>query len=166
MRGTLLASLALAVPYVAAHPTKAQGSSLSKRSVDLDAFRPKIESVYSDKNLVEETPLARRDPKPEILARNQVRRTAPGSDFRLVESYTGTNGVTHFYYKQTFNGVDVAFGDFNVNVSIPTVETLQDHVLTEYRLLLMARSSLTEALSSRSLCSLPRARPRRTPGTL
>lgn len=132
MRGVLLGSLALAVPYVAAHPARAQSSSgLTKRSVDLDSFRPKIESVYVEEGAVEQDGLARRDPSPEILARNQVRRTAPGSDFRLVYSYTGSNGVTHFYYKQTFNDVDVAFGDFNVNVSGITViswETSSDKV--------------------------------------
>lgn len=121
MRGILLGSLALAIPYVAAHPYKAQGSSsLTKRAVDLDSFRMKINSAYTETAAVDEETksLSRRDPSPENVATNLVKKTSPGAKFRLVESYTGDNGISHFYFRQTFNDLDVAFGDFNVNVSI------------------------------------------------
>lgn len=47
-----------------------------------------------------------------------VKAVAPGAEFRLAEDhYTSSDGITHVYFKQRIHGMDVANGDFNVNVS-------------------------------------------------
>ncbi|PVI04691.1 extracellular metallo proteinase MEP [Periconia macrospinosa] len=41
----------------------------------------------------------------------------PDATFRLIDDhYVGTNGITHFYFRQTANDVDVQNADFNVNI--------------------------------------------------
>ncbi|KAF2748483.1 extracellular metallo proteinase MEP [Sporormia fimetaria CBS 119925] len=120
MRGSLLGALALALPFVHAHPTANPSRSLGVRRravVDLEQFRPKIVADFvanadivpeDDAGLVERTPVEK--------ATDKVKLTVMGATFRLVESYESSNGMTHVYFKQTANGIDIDNGDFNVNV--------------------------------------------------
>ena len=49
-----------------------------------------------------------------------VKKVAPNAEFRVgKDHYVGTNGVSHVYFRQTVNGLDVGNANFNVNVSIP-----------------------------------------------
>jgi len=46
-----------------------------------------------------------------------VKATVPGAQFRLVgDNYVGSNGIAHFYFKQTANDLDIDNADFNVNI--------------------------------------------------
>lgn len=125
MRSVLLASLAsLSAIGVRAHPHASQGrNGLSRRAVDLDAFRVKHAAAYMNVTEVQADPaidsstLTRRASAQEI-ADDLVKLTVPGATFRLAgDSYVGDNGIAHFYYKQTANGLDIDTADFNVNVS-------------------------------------------------
>src|SRR4051812_37635292 len=121
MRSFLLASLAslATIRGADAHPHVHARGALSRRGVDLDSFRPKVPSSYTNAAAVGSdasiNALTRRA-SAEDTATELVKKTAPNAEFRLVQSYTGTNGVAHFFYKQTANGVDIDNGDFNVNV--------------------------------------------------
>jgi extracellular elastinolytic metalloproteinase len=127
MKGLLFASLALSLQHVRAHPASTHSQSLAKRTVDLDSFRLKVAAEYVNSTAVDTgvvPTIERRGSSPEDTAIKLVKRIAKGAEFRLVESYTGDNGVTHFYFKQTANGVDIDNGDFNVNVSLYVQFTL------------------------------------------
>lgn len=121
MRSFILASLvSLSAIGVYGHPS-AHHAKLSRRGVDLDAFRVKVAAVYKNATAVEADPniptLARRA-NAEDIATELVKKTVPSATFRLVDDhYVGDNGVAHFYYKQTANGIDIDTADFNVNVS-------------------------------------------------
>lgn len=53
----------------------------------------------------------------EQVASELVAQIVPDAQFRLLnDHYVGTNGVAHFYYKQTVHGLDIDSGDFNVNI--------------------------------------------------
>lgn len=126
MRSVLLASLAsLSAIGVRAHPHASQGrNGLSRRAIDLDSFRVKHAAAYMNVTEVQADPaidsstLTRRASAQEI-ADDLVKLTVPGATFRLVDdSYIGDNGIAHFYYKQTANGLDIDTADFNVNVSL------------------------------------------------
>lgn len=55
----------------------------------------------------------------EETATELVKSTVPGATFRLSDDhYVGKNGISHFYFKQTANGLDIDNADFNVNVSV------------------------------------------------
>ena len=130
MRSFLLASLAsLSTVSVYGHPTShtshaSHGShSLTRRAVDLDSFRVKVATPYKNATAVQADPnipssvVKRADAKD--VATELVQTTVPGATFRLLDDhYVGTNGIAHFYYKQTVNGLDVDTADFNVNVRI------------------------------------------------
>lgn len=121
MRAALLTTLAsLGVIGINAHPTS-RSNTLGKRAVDLDAFRMRIKADYKNATQVSSDPsiasLTRRASAEEV-ATELVKKTVPGATFRLVgDHYVGTNGVAHFYFKQTANGLDIDNADFNVNVS-------------------------------------------------
>jgi extracellular elastinolytic metalloproteinase len=117
MRGILLGSLAaLTVQHINAHPLVPTAHGLGKRAVDLNAFRLKVASDYVNSTAVVTDPsFAPSDPKD--TATGLVKTTVPKATFRLVESYTGNNGVAHFYFRQTANDLDIDNADFNVNVS-------------------------------------------------
>jgi extracellular elastinolytic metalloproteinase len=54
---------------------------------------------------------------PEMVATDLVKVTIPGATFRLVDDhYVGSNGVAHYYFKQTANDLDIDNADFNVNI--------------------------------------------------
>lgn len=73
-----------------------------------------VAEVVADPNI---NTLAKRA-SAEDVATDLVKATIPDATFRLVkDSYVGDNGVAHFYFKQTANGLDIDTADFNVNVS-------------------------------------------------
>ena len=152
MRGLLLGTLAaLSVPYASAHPSARKQWGLAKRTVDLDAFRLKVASDYVNATAVVEDPpvvLSKRASAQDI-ATELVKKTVPGAKFRLVESYTGSNGITHVYFRQTANDLDIDNADFNVNVSIYFNETFVGRSLTQTRLPPMDRCSLSATPSTR-----------------
>jgi extracellular elastinolytic metalloproteinase len=120
---TSLVSLAilditLGHPYHGTH-------TLKRRAVNLDSFRMKIPVAYKNAKEVRSDPtinsLARRA-SIEDTATDLVKTTVPGASFRLIQSYVGTNGIAHFYFKQTAHGIDIDNGDFNVNVSVASVQ--------------------------------------------
>ena len=120
MRGILLGSLALAIHHVSAHPLSQSSQGLARRVVDLNAFRLKALSDYVNATTVDEEIVASfQKAAPKDTATDLVKTTVPGAQFRLVESYTGDNGVAHFYFRQTANGLDIDNADFNVNVCQP-----------------------------------------------
>jgi extracellular elastinolytic metalloproteinase len=132
MRSVLLASLAsLSAISVYGHPTTSwQGkSTLARRAVDLDAYRLKNAATYKNVAEVDADPsintLAKRASAQDV-ASDLVEQTVPGATFRLVgDSYVGNNGIAHFYFKQTANGLDIDTADFNVNVSNAQFSTLR-----------------------------------------
>ncbi len=127
MRSFLLTSIASigAINSVYAHPHSNHfgAGRLGRRTVDLDAFRLKVVPVYKNATAVItngtlSNALSTRD-TPEDVAAALIKSKIPGATFRLAgDHYTGQNGISHYYFKQTINGLDVDTGDFNVNVSI------------------------------------------------
>jgi extracellular elastinolytic metalloproteinase len=129
MRGTLIASLALSFHYAGAHPLSLTSNShLTKRIVDLTTFKSKVATNYTDSASVKSDSRLSINSRasPQDTATELVKKTVPGATFRLVESYIGTNGVTHVYFKQTANDLDIDNGDFNVNVSLSSVDVSRD----------------------------------------
>lgn len=119
MRGLLYASLALTVSSVGAHPHPQHSRSLSKRAVDLNAFRLNIASEYTNSTSVgagSSSDVAKQATI-EDTATDLVKKKVPTATIRFVESYTGTNSMSHAYFKQTANDIDIDNADFNVNVS-------------------------------------------------
>ncbi|KAJ5030369.1 Fungalysin metallopeptidase-domain-containing protein [Bipolaris maydis] len=123
MRSTLLASLAsLSAIGVFGHPhTSHSQNGLSKRAVNLDAFRIKHAAQYMNVTEVQEDPTIESSITKRATAQETadelVKATVPGATFRLAgDSYVGDNGIAHFYYKQTANGLDIDSADFNVNI--------------------------------------------------
>lgn len=127
MRSVLIATLAsVAAVGVYAHPQARNSASLSRRAIDLDKFRMVVKTEYKNATEVDADPTIptlRARASPEETATELVSAQAPDAEFRLsTDHYTGKNGVSHFYYKQTANGLDIDNADFNVNVRF--VETL------------------------------------------
>lgn len=152
MRGLLLGTLAvLSIPYTGAHPSSRKQWGVAKRTVDLDAFRLKVTSDYINATAVaEESPVVlNKRASAQDIATELVKETVPGAKFRLVQSYTGSNGITHVYFRQTANDLDIDNADFNVNVSIYFNETCVGRSLTQNRLVAMERYSLLETPSTR-----------------
>lgn len=121
MRSALIATLAsvAAIKGIHAHP-HTNGNSLARRAVDLDRFRMVVKTEYKNATEVVADPTI-----PTLRARATVEETAtelvaaqaPDAEFRLsTDHYVGKNGVAHFYFKQTANGLDIDNADFNVNV--------------------------------------------------
>jgi extracellular elastinolytic metalloproteinase len=125
MRSYLLASLATLATFktAQAHPHKAH--ALTRRGVDIDSYRMKFPVAYKNATAVvadPDIPTLTKRATAQDTATEMVKKSAPGTEFRLVEHYTGTNGISHFFYKQTAHGIDIDNGDFNVNVSIILVD--------------------------------------------
>ncbi|KAF2129686.1 extracellular metallo proteinase MEP [Dothidotthia symphoricarpi CBS 119687] len=122
MRSALLATLAslATIKGVHAHPASQVSRTLSRRGVDLDAFRMVVKTEYKNATEVDldpTIPTLRARATAEETATELVQTTAPGATFRLVnDHYVGTNGVAHYYFKQTANGLDIDNADFNVNI--------------------------------------------------
>lgn len=122
MRGLLLAAgLFSSAAVVRAHPTHgAAQPGLQRRTVDLNAFRLKSLTTYTNATETETHPDAASIVKRAdyvAAATELVQTTAPKATFRLVgDHYVGTNGIAHVNFKQTANGLDIDNADFNVNV--------------------------------------------------
>ncbi|KAI8712130.1 Extracellular metalloproteinase MEP [Fusarium sp. LHS14.1] len=104
-----------------AHPAKRQpnDSPLSKRGVDLDAFRLPELAKYVPQDEVPDISNARIAPSSDYTktAEEFVKSVVGKATFRLVsDHYVGTNGVAHVQFKQTVNDIDVDNADFNVNI--------------------------------------------------
>ena len=98
MRGLLLGTLAaLSIPYTSAHPSARKQWGVAKRTVDLDAFRLKVSSDYTNATaVIEDLPVAlNKRASAQDIATELVKETVPGAKFRLVESYTGKIGRAH-----------------------------------------------------------------------
>jgi extracellular elastinolytic metalloproteinase len=124
MRYSLLASLVIGASLTLAHPHAADHrdaykASLNKRSIDLNQYRTGASINYKASSI------AKTDSSLKVLKRGDYVETAtelvksvhPDSKFRIADSYIGTNGIGHVYFKQTVHGLDIDNSDFNVNVS-------------------------------------------------
>jgi extracellular elastinolytic metalloproteinase len=127
MRAAIITTLA-SLAAVHAHPASHSSRALNRRAVDLDAFRMVIQTDYKNATQVDADPTIptlRARATTEETATELVQSQAPGAKFRLVDDhYVGDNGVAHFYFKQTANGLDIDNADFNVNVSILEAEDI------------------------------------------
>jgi extracellular elastinolytic metalloproteinase len=107
----------------AAHPS-GHGTALSRRAIDIDAFRLTATSEYVNATIAAPSASLQRFKRADYLetATELVKSIANGATFRVVEDhYVGSNGVAHVNFKQTANGLDIDNADFNVNVGdIPT----------------------------------------------
>jgi extracellular elastinolytic metalloproteinase len=149
MRSFLLASLAslATIRSTQGHPALHSNRGISRRAIDLDSFRMKVPVAYTNATAVVADPsiptLARRSTA-EDTATELVKQIAPRATFRLVDNYVGTNGIAHFYFKQTANGLDVDNGDFNVNVSHHDQRELLIHSRTTLLPLTCSRVHITD----------------------
>lgn len=119
MRGLLLAALVSSAVQVGAHPVAESKHSLSRRTVDLDAFRLVSTTEYVNATEVEEKPGLRFSKRASYVdtATEFVKRTVPGATFRVInDHYVGDNGIAHVYLRQTAHDLDIDNADFNVNV--------------------------------------------------
>lgn len=58
---------------------------------------------------------------PEATATELVKALFKKAEFRLVDDhYTGTNGISHFHFRQMMADADIINADFNINVSTTT----------------------------------------------
>ena len=124
MRSAALLGLLGPAAHVMAHPAMAANpnakSYISKRSVDLEAFRLPEKAEYvstADVNVASKRAFVKRETYVET-AEAAVAELVPGATFRVVpDHYVGDNGIAHVYLKQTAHGLDIDNADFNVNVS-------------------------------------------------
>ncbi|RYP55110.1 hypothetical protein DL768_000229 [Monosporascus sp. mg162] len=120
MQSLLLLGL-LATAGVNAHPPHRQGKpGVQRRAVDLDKYRLKTVSHYSNTESTSTNPglrLLKRATYIETAA-ELAKSVAPDAEFRLVDDhYVGNNGVAHVNFKQTAHGLDIDNADFNVNIA-------------------------------------------------
>lgn len=131
MRYSLLASLVIGATVVVAHPAVKENAwkkNLNKRSLSLDQFRTEPNSDYSTSQTtkVESAKLALLKRADFVeTATELVKSVFPDAEFRVGNSYVGTNGIGHVYFKQTIHGLDIDNADFNVNVSGTTEAVLR-----------------------------------------
>lgn len=120
MRNLLLGAIALPLA-VLAHPTH-QTNALTRRTVDLSAFRLVSQAKYiNSTEAVADAPSSFDGFQEQSYietATQLVKTTAPDAEFRVVnDHYVGDNGVAHVNFRQTVHGIDIDNADFNVNVS-------------------------------------------------
>jgi extracellular elastinolytic metalloproteinase len=123
MRYSLLASLVIGASLTLAHPHKrdhrdAYKASLNKRSIDLNQFRTESNAVYktSTENMNDASLKVLKRADFVETATELVKSILPDVEFRVSNSYVGTNGIGHVYFKQTVHGLDVDNAAFNVNI--------------------------------------------------
>ncbi|KAK2749929.1 Extracellular metalloproteinase 9 [Myotisia sp. PD_48] len=118
MHGLLLAGLLLPLNAVA-HPGH-QSSGLSRRGVDVEAYRLPLKTKFANSKKVSQEPPSFRAASAENYvetATNLVKEVVPGATFRVVsDHYVGTNGIAHVNFRQTVHGIDIGNADFNVNI--------------------------------------------------
>lgn len=130
-----------------AHPAHVQTgksswkSSLAKRVVDLEQFRPSTVATYVNTTAVASDPSVKllKRASSEDTATALVQSVAPNAEFRISDSNVGNNGISvstlhkmslfkiklvlmrkrgqHVYFKQTLFGLDIDNSDFNVNIA-------------------------------------------------
>jgi extracellular elastinolytic metalloproteinase len=155
MLASLLASCGL-VALVASHPT-GHSDSLTRRAIDLNAFRLTATSKYVNATLVDPNLSLHRSRRGDYVdtATELVKSVVKGATFRVVgDHYVGSNGIAHVNFKQTANGLDIDNADFNINVSVSLSLLLP--MLTVTRSLKMDPSFLMETPFSPALS--PRTR--------
>ncbi|KAF7553705.1 hypothetical protein G7Z17_g3441 [Cylindrodendrum hubeiense] len=123
MRSAILLGLAgLAANRANAHPARREphSAALSKRGIDLDAFRlPELAEYVANEEVVEDPVMtvSKRETYVET-AKDLIKSVLEDATYRLVEDhYVGSNGIAHVNFKQTVNGIDVDNADFNVNIA-------------------------------------------------
>jgi extracellular elastinolytic metalloproteinase len=117
MLSSLLAGAGL-VALAASHPTS-HGNALTRRAVDINAFRLTATSEYVNATVAVSEPSLRFLKRADYLetATELVKSVAKDATFRVVEDhYVGSNGIAHVNFKQTANGLDIDNADFNINV--------------------------------------------------
>ncbi|EAT82089.2 hypothetical protein SNOG_10695 [Parastagonospora nodorum SN15] len=118
MLSSLLAGAGL-VALAASHPTS-HGNALTRRAVDINAFRLTATSEYVNATVAVSEPSLRFLKRADYLetATELVKSVAKDATFRVVEDhYVGSNGIAHVNFKQTANGLDIDNADFNINVA-------------------------------------------------
>ncbi|KAL8372501.1 hypothetical protein RB595_002028 [Gaeumannomyces hyphopodioides] len=119
MKSLLSLGLMGAAATVAAHPHHAPKAGVSRRAVDLNAFRLKATAKYVKADEVGKSPaasVARRADYLEV-AKDLAAKVAPGAEYRIVgDHYVGTNGVAHVNLKQQAHGIDIDNADININI--------------------------------------------------
>lgn len=121
-----LLGTALAHPGHASHKSKSAWKP-TKRTVDLNQFRLETNSSYASASVAAADPAVKRLGKRGTIVETAtalVQSVFPDAEFRIADSYVGTNGVGHVYFKQTVFGLDIDNSDFNVNVS-PTLKCIK-----------------------------------------
>lgn len=123
MRNLLLGAAALPLA-VLAHPTHHQSNALTRRAVDVNAFRLVSQAKYTNADdAVADAPSSLGGFKEQSYletAKQLVKNIAPDAEFRVVDDhYVGNNGVAHINFRQTAHGLDIDNADFNVNVCPP-----------------------------------------------
>ncbi|KAF2713894.1 extracellular metallo proteinase 1 [Pleomassaria siparia CBS 279.74] len=116
MHSILLACF-LTTALVGAHPGH---DSISRRTVDLNAFRLEAASLYVNASIAESLTAVHRIKRGDYLetATELAKSVVPGATFRVVEDhYVGSNGLAHVNLKQTANGIDIDNANFNINVA-------------------------------------------------
>ncbi|KAL8286045.1 hypothetical protein RB597_002913 [Gaeumannomyces tritici] len=119
MKSLLSLGLMGAAATVAAHPHPSTKAGVSRRAVDLNAFRLKATAKYVKAEEVGSSPaasVARRADYLEV-AKDLAAKVVPGAEFRIVgDHYVGTNGVAHVNLKQQAHGIDIDNADININI--------------------------------------------------
>ena len=118
MRSQLLVALLSAATLSSGHPVQ-QSSGVARRAVNLNNFRLKNTSKYinSTSTSTDFTATVVKRATPVDTATELVKKLFPDATFRVADdSYVGTNGIAHVYFKQTAHGIDIDNSDFNVNV--------------------------------------------------
>lgn len=105
-----------------AHPAHVHKSwKATKRTVDLNQFRLNTNATYSNATEAALNPVTKLLKRESYIdtATALVQSVVPGAEFRVSDSYIGSNGIGHVYFKQTLFGLDIDNSDFNVNVCCP-----------------------------------------------
>jgi len=122
MRTILLAGILSSIVVVTGHPAHSPGSTLQRRTVDLNAFRLTALTSYINSTITATEPAAASIAKrvDYVDAATELLKTKlPAATFRVVKDhYVGANGIAHVNFKQTANGLDIDNADFNVNVRL------------------------------------------------
>ncbi|KAF2969458.1 hypothetical protein GQX73_g4154 [Xylaria multiplex] len=119
MKSSLLFGLLGTSLLADAHPSTKSRTGVQRRDVDLKSFRLNTQSQYVNHKA------AKADQSLKLLKRTTyvetatelVKKVVPNAEFRVTKDhYVGTNGVSHVYFRQTVNGLDVGNANFNVNI--------------------------------------------------
>ncbi|GAW15807.1 hypothetical protein ANO14919_052290 [Xylariales sp. No.14919] len=119
MRSSLLYGLLGSSLLADAHPSTRARNGVQRRDVDLKSFKLNTQSQYFSHKAVkadQSLKLLKRTTYVET-ATELVKQVIPNAEFRVAKDhYVGTNGVSHVYFRQTVNGIDVGNANFNVNI--------------------------------------------------